>query len=364
MDRRILAGRVVSVGVVLVLALLVVVAGCRPAASPPSAPPSGGSGGAQAPAAPAAPIVIKAASDIAADQGKSAAFFKLKEIAEKKLGDKVKIEVYPAGQLYPSDDKAVEAMQAGAVQMVAPTFEKWTPSMPRYVLFTLPYVFVNAKMMREALDSPDIGGKLWPDLEKKGLKYLAVWSNGFRHLFNSKREIKKPEDMKGLKFRVQAKDVFEPFFSMAGANAQVMAMTEAPQALQQGIVDGIELPYNAVRGSKIWDFAQYGTEDAHIYSGYGMATNLQFWNGLPADVRKGLEESIAEVTAWQWDYADKDNANSKVQAKDKGMKIYEPSPAELTQWATFFRPIHKQYENQVGADLLNALYALQKKYEQ
>jgi len=310
----------------------------------------------------AAPVVIKISHDVAAAQAKGVAFEKFKEVAERKLGDKVKIEIYPSGQLYPSDPKNVEALQLGAIHMVAPTFEKWTPAMPRFALFTLPYVFVSQQMMKEALDSPEIGGKLWPDLDKKGLKYLAVWSNGYRQIFNRKLEVREPEDLKGLKIRVQAKDVFVPLFRLAGANAQVLAWSEAPQAVQQGIVDGFEVPFNAARSVRAWELMKYVTTCDYVYSGYLVATNKAWWDGLPADIQKGLQDAMTEVTAWQWGDNLRDEAESKQTLIRNGMKVYDVPNDRKAYWAQFFRPVHKDYVSVVGKDLLDKLYALQDRY--
>lgn len=307
----------------------------------------------------AAPIVIKISHDVAPDQAKGVAFERFKQVAQRRLGDRVRIEIYPSGQLYPSDPKNVEALQAGAIHMVAPTFEKWTPSMPRFALFTLPYVFVSQKMMREALDSPDIGGKVWPDLDKKGLKYLAVWSNGYRQIFNRKLEVREPEDLKGLKIRVQAKDVFTPLFRLAGANAQVLAWSEAPQAVQQGIVDGFEVPFNAARSIRAWELLKYVTAADYVYSGYLVGTNKAWWNGLPADVQRELQEAMDEVTAWQWEYNLKDETDSKNLLVKNGMKLYELTSAQKTRWAKFFRPVHKDYATVLSQELLDRLYTLQ-----
>lgn len=310
----------------------------------------------------ASPVVIKISHDVAATQAKGVAFEKFKEVAERKLGDRIKIEIYPSGQLYPSDPKNVEALQLGAIHMVAPTFEKWTPAMPRFALFTLPYVFVSQQMMKEALESPEIGGKLWPDLDKKGLKYLAVWSNGYRQIFNRKLEVREPEDLKGLKIRVQAKDVFVPLFRLAGANAQVLAWSEAPQAVQQGIVDGFEVPFNAARSIRAWELLKHVTVADYVYSGYLVATNKAWWDTLPADIQKRLEEAMTEVTAWQWGYNLKDENDSKQTLIRNGMKVYEVPNDRKAYWAHYFRPVHKDYVNVVGKDLLDKLYTLQERY--
>ncbi len=312
----------------------------------------------------AKPIVIKISHDTAPTGPKALAFEHFKKLANQRLEGKVEVQHYHSGQLYKSDEESVSALQAGAIQMVSPTAAKWQPLIPEFALFTLPYVFVNTDMMKESLLSPSIGGKIIGRLKEKGLHYLTVWDNGFRQQLNTKHPILEPKDLKGLKIRIQASKVFEAYFKHAGANPQVIAWSEAPTALQQGVIDGIECATPHIWASKLHELARYITFTNHVYSAYIVATNEKFWSGLPADIRASLEQCVKDTTDWQWADNKKRTKNYVDKVLDAGLaQVIYLSHKDLANWASFFRPVHKQFEKTVGKDVLEALYDLAKKYE-
>ena len=311
----------------------------------------------------AKPIVIKISHDTAPTGPKALAFAHFKKLAEERLKGKVEVQHYHSGQLYKSDEESVSALQAGAIQMVSPTAAKWQPLIPEFALFTLPYVFANTDMMKKALLDPDIGGKIIGKLKQKNLRYLTVWDNGFRQQLNNKRPILEPKDLKGLKIRIQASKVFEAYFKQAGANPQVIAWSEAPTALRQGVIDGIECATPHIWASKLHEIAPYVTFTNHVYSAYIVATNEKFWSGLPADIRTTLEQCMKDTTDWQWADNKKKTQDYMDKVLDAGYaQVIYLSRKELAKWAKFFRPVHKQFENVVGPDILKSLYDLEKKY--
>jgi len=235
---------------------------------------------------------------------------------------------------------------------------------PEFGLFSLPYVFANTDMMKEALLSPKIGGKIIGRFKEKGLHYLTVWDNGFRQQINNKRPILEPEDLKGLKIRIQASKVFEAYFKQAGANPQVIAWSETPTALQQGVIDGLECATPHIWAGKFHEIAHYITFTNHVYSAYIVATNEKFWSGLPADIRTALEQCIKETTDWQWADNKKVTKSYIDNVLDAGSaQIIFLSQKDMSKWAKFFRPVHQQFEKKVGKDVLDALYDLANKYQ-
>jgi C4-dicarboxylate-binding protein DctP len=312
----------------------------------------------------AKPIIIKISHDTAPTGPKSLAFAHFKQLVDQRLAGKVEVQHYHSGQLFKSDEESVSALQAGAVQMVGPTAAKWQPLVPEFSLFTLPYIFANTDMMKEALRSPKIGGKIIGKLKEKGLHYLTVWDNGFRQQINSKRPIIEPQDLKGLKIRIQSSKVFEAYFKQAGANPQVIAWSETPTALQQGVIDGLECATPHIWAGKFHELAHYISFTNHVYSAYIIATNEKFWSGLPEDIRASLEQCMKETTDWQWEANKKTTKDyiDKVLAAQQAQVIFF-SKKDMAKWAEFFRPIHKQFEKTVGADVLDTLYDLAKKYQ-
>jgi len=186
------------------------------------------------------PIVIKFSHVVAADtpKGKAAEMF-AKEVAEATKG-KVKVEVYANSTLY-KDKEEMEALQLGAVQMLAPSLAKFGPlGVKEFEAFDLPYIFDGYDALRKVTLGP-VGAQLLAKLEPRGIKGLAYWDNGFKS-FSANTPIRTPADMKGKKFRIQSSKVLEEQMRTLGALPQVMAFSEVYQALQTGVVDGTENP--------------------------------------------------------------------------------------------------------------------------
>src|SRR3984893_15594733 len=190
------------------------------------------------PASAQSPIVIKFSHVVASNTPKGAAADKFKELAEKYTDGKVKVEVYPNSTLY-KDKEELEALQLGAVQMLAPSNSKFGPiGVKEFEVFDLPYILPDVPALRKVTYGP-LGKKLLTLLEPKGMVGLAYWDNGFKQM-SANKPLRKPEDFQGMKFRIQSSKVLEAQFRALGAVPQVMAFSEVYQALQTGVVDGQE----------------------------------------------------------------------------------------------------------------------------
>src|ERR1700687_3611626 len=191
-----------------------------------------------APASAQAPIVIKFSHVVAPNTPKGKGAEKFKELAEKYTNGKVKVEIYPNSTLY-KDKEELEALQLGAVQMLAPSNSKFGPiGIREFEVFDLPYILRNKAALRKVTDGP-LGKRLLTLFEPKGMVVLAYWDNGFK-LMSANKPLRAPEDYKGLKFRIQSSKVLEAQFRALGSIPQVMAFGEVYQALQTGVVDGQE----------------------------------------------------------------------------------------------------------------------------
>ena len=184
------------------------------------------------------PIVIKFSHVVAPNTPKGKGADKFKELAEKYTNGKVKVEVYPNSTLY-KDKEELEALQLGAVQMLAPSNSKFGPiGIKDFEVFDLPFLLPNLAALRKVTDGP-IGKRMLKLLDSKGMVGLAYWDNGFKEM-SANRKLVAPADYKGLKFRIQSSKVLEAQFRLLGAIPQVMAFSEVYQALQTGVVDGQE----------------------------------------------------------------------------------------------------------------------------
>src|ERR1700759_5528155 len=239
------------------------------------------------PAAAQAPVVVKFSHVVAADTPKGKAAEKFKELAEKYTNGKVKVEVYPNSTLY-KDKEELEALQLGAVQMLAPSNSKFGPiGIKEFEVFALPYILPDLKTLRKVTDGP-LGAKLLKLLDSKGMTGLAYWDNGFKQM-SPKKKLIEATDYKGLKFRIQSSKVLKAQFRTLGSIPQVMAFSDVYQALQTGVVDGQENTWSNIYTQKMHEVQKYMTVTNHGYIGYVVVVNKKFWDGLPADVRPQVE---------------------------------------------------------------------------
>ena len=306
-------------------------------------------------AAAQAPLVIKFSHVVATDtpKGKASEFFAKR--AGELTGGKVKVEVYANSTLY-KDKEEMEALQIGAVQMLAPSLAKFGPlGVREFEVFDLPFIFDNYDELHKVTKGA-VGQMLFAKLETKGIKGLAYWDNGFKS-FSANKPLKTPEDFKGLKMRIQSSKVLEAQMRSVGALPQVMAFSEVYQALQTGVVDGTENPHSNLYTQKMHEVQKHMTLSDHGYLGYAVITNKKFWDGLPADVRGQLEQAMKEAT----DYANKiakeenDGALEKVRAAGK-TEIFKPSPAERLALKKAMTKVHKEMEGRIGKETIDAVY--------
>src|SRR3569623_2092219 len=211
------------------------------------------------------PIVIKFSHVVAPQTPKGKGADKFKELAEKYTNGKVKVEVYPNSQLY-KDKEEVEALQLGAVQMLAPSLAKFGPlGVKEFEVFDLPYILPDLKTLRKVTDGP-LGAKLLKLLDAKGMTGLAYWDNGFKQM-SANKKLLAPADYKGVKMRIQSSKVIEAQMRALGSIPQVMAFSEVYQALQTGVVDGQENTWSNIYTQKMHEVQKYITETNHGYIG-------------------------------------------------------------------------------------------------
>ncbi len=301
-----------------------------------------------------APIVIKFSHVVAKDTPKGKAADKFKELAEAATKGRVKIEVYPNSTLY-KDKEELEALQLGAVQMLAPSLAKFGPlGVKEFELFDLPYIFPDKQALDRVTDGP-IGRDLLKKLESKGLLGLAYWDNGFK-MMSANRPLHLPADMKGLKMRIQASKVLDEQMRTLGANPQVMAFSEVYQALQTGVVDGTENPPSNLYTQKMHEVQKHLTATNHGYIGYAVIVNKKFWDKLPADIRTQLEGAMREATVYGDKIAQQENDAALEAVKKSGKTtVYMPTEAEKAEWRKALLPVQQKMAGRIGKDLIDAV---------
>ena len=300
------------------------------------------------------PIVIKFSHVVATDTPKGQAAERFKQLAEKATQGRVKVELYPNSQLY-KDKEELEALQLGAVQMLAPSLAKFGPlGAKEFEAFDLPYIFPSKAGLYAVTEGP-IGKSMLQKLEPKGITGLAFWDNGFK-VMSANKPIHTPADFKGLKMRIQSSKVLDAQMRALGANPQVLAFSEVYQALQTGVVDGTENPPSNVFTQKMHEVQKHITMSNHGYLGYAVIVNKKFWDGLPADIRASLEAAMRDATTYEKAIAQRDNDMAMDAIRKTGKTaIYNLTPVEQAAWRKALLPVHKEMEGRIGKDLIAAI---------
>lgn len=301
------------------------------------------------------PIVIKFSHVVAQDTPKGKAADKFKELAEQYTKGAVKVEVYANSTLY-KDKEEMEALQLGAVQLLAPSLAKFGPlGVREFEAFDLPYIFESRDALYKVTQGP-VGEQLLGKLESKGIRGLAFWDNGFKS-FSSNSPMKMPDDLKGKKMRIQSSKVLEEQMRELKALPQVMAFSEVYQALQTGVVDGTENPHSNLFTQKMHEVQSNMTLTNHGYLGYAVITNKKFWDGLPAEVRTELDKAMKESTEYANKIAKEENDKALEAVRASGKtEIHTPTDAELAAWKKALVPVHKKMESRIGAETIQAIY--------
>jgi len=301
-----------------------------------------------------APIVIKFSHVTAPNTPKGKGAERFKELAEKYTQGKVKVEVYPNSQLY-KDNEEMNALQLNAVQMLAPSLAKFGPLGVRdFEVFDLPYIFHNKEDLRKITHGP-VGQQLLDKLQGSGIRGLAYWDNGFK-IITANSALKTPDDMLGLKMRIQSSKVLEAQMVALDAQPQVMSFSENYQALQTGVVHGTENTPSNIYTQKMHEVQKYAIVSNHGYVGYALITNQKFWDGLPVDIRPQLERAVKETTDYVNDIAQQQNDDAIVAMKQAGTtQFHEPSEAERKQWIVRLQPVHQAMAQRIGTATLAAV---------
>ena len=302
------------------------------------------------------PIVIKFSHVVAMDtpKGRAADFF-ARRLGELTKG-KVKVEVYPNSQLY-KDKEEMEALQLGAVQMLAPSLSKFAPlGIKEFEVFDLPFIFDTYQDLHKVTQGP-VGKALLKKLESRGITGLAYWDNGFK-VMSANKPLRQLSDYRGLTMRIQSSKVLDGQMRALGVKPQVLAFSETYHALQTGMVDGTENPPSNLYTQRMHEVQKHVSLTQHGYLGYAVVVNKRFWDGLPSDIRSAVTQAVAESTLVANDSAFKDNqdALAKVQASGK-TQVYQLTKEERQQLRSVLLPIHKQMASRIGDETIQDIYS-------
>lgn len=303
------------------------------------------------------PIIIKFSHVVAPNTPKGKAAEKFKQLVEERTKGNVKVEIYPNSQLY-KDREEMEALQIGAVQMLAPSLSKFGPiGVREFEVFDLPYIFPNKETLYRVMDG-DIGKSLMGKLNSKGIVGLSFWDNGFKQM-SANRSLRNVEDFKGLKMRIQSSKVLDAEMKALGANPQVMAFSEVYTALQQGVVDGTENPNSNFYTQKMNEVQKHLTISDHGYLGYAVIVNKKFWDGLPDNTRKTVAQAMKEATEYEREIARQENEEALAKVRAAGTtEVYVLPFKDRVIWQKALLPVHHEFDSVIGKDTIQAIYAI------
>ena len=279
-------------------------------------------------------------------------------LLEQRINDEMNgtacMEVFPNSTLY-DDNKVLEALLLGDVQMAAPSLSKFEKFTKKFRIFDLPFMFEDVAAV-DRFQSSDTGQALLGSMRRKGLLGLAFWHNGMKQL-SATRPLLEPEDAAGLKFRVQASDVLVAQFEALGANPQKMSFKEVYGGLQTKVIDGQENTWSNIYGKKFFEVQDGVTESNHGIIDYLVVTSTEWWEGLPGDVRDQLATIINEVSATRNAQSTSVNEEAKAAVIAAGSVVRQLTPEQRSRWVAAMKPVWAQFEGDVGADTIAAAQA-------
>ncbi len=302
----------------------------------------------------AAPIVIKFSHVVAENTAKGLAANKFHDLVAEKMGGKVVVEVYPNSQLF-DDDKVLEAMLLGDVQMAAPALSKFDRYTKKLQIFDLPFLFKDMKAVDTFQQSKD-GQQLLQSMEDKGFIGLGYIHNGLKQISASK-PLRVPADAAGLKFRIMPSDVLAAQFEALKANPLNKPFSEVFILLQTKAIDGQENTYSNTYSQKFFEVQPYITETNHGLLDYMVVVTAEFWQSIPEDTRTQLKALLDEALVYGNNLANEKDLEDKQKIIDSNRtKIILLTPEERTQWVEAMKPVWKEFEGEIGKDLIDAAY--------
>jgi C4-dicarboxylate-binding protein DctP len=300
----------------------------------------------------AKPIVIRFSHVVAEDTPKGIGAQMFKKLVEQRLPGKVVVEVYPRSEKF-TDEEAIVAMLLGDVEMVAPSFPKFCRFSKALQVFDIPFMFEDVNKVHQFQQS-ESGQKLLASMEGIGIKGLRYWDNGMRVL-SANKPVKTPQDLKGLRFRIESSHVFHSQYASLGATTTVLPYKRLVDALKMGVVDGYENSWSNIRASKLYLLRKNYTEINHSFLGYMVATSVAFWEGLPDDIRQELDRTLDEVTAEVNRLAAEKSLADKAALLQEGMvQVVSLNEKEKQQWSDLLDPVALQFAGEIDPQILLA----------
>jgi tripartite ATP-independent transporter DctP family solute receptor len=282
------------------------------------------------------------------------------DLVKERTQGRINIKLYPGVSLIQGDQtREFSALRQGVIDMAVGSTINWSPQVKELNLFSMPFLMPDYAAV-DALTQGEVGKKIFQTVEKAGVVPLAWGENGFRELTNSKKPIKSPEDLKGMKIRVVGSPLFSDIFNALGANPTQMSWTDAQPALASGAVDGQENPMALFPVLKLHQVGQkFVTTWGYVCDPLIFVVNKEIWNSwTKADqdiVRQAaIDAGKQEITLARKGLVEAGKPLLKeVAGYTPPVTITELTPAEREAFIKATRPVYNKWKTTVGADLVN-----------
>jgi len=280
---------------------------------------------------------------------------KWKELVAKESNGRIEIQIFPSAQLG-DDIKTMTALRAGTLEMSGPSSSPMATIDKKWMVFDLPFLFANEKVVDAVLDGP-FGQKMLDSLQAHGLVGLMYMENGYRQVTNSKHEIKSPADVKGLKIRTMENPVHLAAWRALGANPTPMPFSEVFNAMQQKTIDGQENPNTTNYLQKFYEVQKYTTLSKHVYTPFVIMYSKKLWDTLPKADQDLLLKTAKEASKWQREYNRKVDAEAVQGLEKAGMKVTRLTPEQQKAFMDATKDIASQFEKEIGKDVIDQIKA-------
>lgn len=296
-------------------------------------------------------FVMKFTFVTAPDSEKGLAGELFKQKLEERTDGRIRVELYPSGQLY-DDAQSLEELPKNTIQMIAITATALVGFNPAFQIVDLPFLFESEEAVTRFWDGE--GGEILTEkLGEHNLKYLGFWTNGYKHFANTERPLTSPEDFEGLTFRTMAGSVLEAQFNALGASSVTMPFPDVYPSLQQGTIEGIENTYVDIETMNFDEVTEHLTISEHARIDYVVLTNTIFWDSLPEDLQQIVEEVMAEVTEEEREIAKELTNDAYETLKEReNVEFYELTEDDKAKFREALQPVYDEFTDVIGEDLI------------
>jgi len=279
-------------------------------------------------------------------------------LVKERTDGRINMKVYPGAQLVAGDQtKEFTAMRRGVIDMAVGSTINWSPQIVELNIFSMPFLMPDYAAI-DALTHGPVGEKIFEIIASKDVVPLAWAENGFREVTNSKRPIRKPADLDGLKIRVVGSPLFNDIFTALGANPTQMSWADAKPALSTGAVDGQENPLTVFTTLRMNELGQDNVTLWHyVADPLILAVNQQVWDSFTPEDQKIVAQAAKDAGAYGVQVAregmEGDNPAVVQQIKDMGVEVVSLTPDERQAFVDATRPVYDAWKKKIGADLVD-----------